>query len=540
MDNQITEITVEEAIQKRAQEIVETVERTINRELTSEEKTKIFEQVEKEFNAQDNDWMLIKDADALMDEIAKAKELISMSIKEMISSENRLQFFGEFGLLTRFVPSNDKSLWLAAITLTKRGPMCFYNPVNIQKLTKKQLRFLLIHEFLHVLYRHGARRERFDYNQMQSNIAMDMVINTRLMSGEFRDVEFIDGGVTLPDEYKNEPLVFEHILKLLQSNKKCQSARELAEAFKLPFDSGQKDSNCKGGGDNNGNGNGRGSGKADEGNQPSNGGGKGLKSKGLNDNGESLDSHGKIPRDVYGNCDIAGLDSDDGLQETDSPAGEGAVDIDQYNVLVSELLNKIKHRMISRSKTRGLDSGLESMLDEFEMKPKKKWSSPIKRDIRSWLGAKSQTYQRPNRRGILGLKGKMKFATYVNIILDSSGSMFNPEDMKEVFSVFSFDSCIINLVQIDTKIRDFKTIPGKKLKDLKIKGGGGTVIQPAFDFLIQKGLNKYPTLLLTDGYTDNLDLSQFTYVTTITSSSDVPIAKMPSVRYKQFRTEKTK
>lgn len=490
---------ISKAITERAEEIISTVERTLNRELSEEEKESIFKQVEKEFTAQEDDWMLIKDPNEFKKEADKAKELVSNAIKEMIYSDSTIQFFGEFALLTRFIPTNDKEFWLGAITVTKRGPLCYYNPVNIQKLTKGQLRFLLIHEFLHVLYRHHARESRFSYDHKLANYAQDVVINTRLLSGEFRDVEFIEGGVQLPEKCKNIPLVFEAIYKELDKEK--LSAEELVKLLGSKMKSNS-------GGEGNG--------------EPLQGG--------VNEKGESLDNHGQIPRDIFGN-NVGGTN---GGNETEGIGGEGSIGIEQYNNIVSSMLDKIKNRLISKSKGRGLSSGLEQLLDEFEIKPKRKWTSPVIREIRSWIGTKSKTYSRPNRRNIKGLKGKFKVSSTVNILLDTSGSMFSPEDMQKVFSVFSFDSCIVNLVQIDTIVRDFKKIEGKKLKHVPIKGGGGTILQPALNLLIAKKLTQHPTLILTDGYTDSLDLSEFNRVVAITCQENLPISKMPKVSYKLF------
>lgn len=489
----------ESAIEKRAQEIVETVERTINRELTEKEVNSIYESVEKEFNSDENDWMLIKDPEEFREQATIAKNLISESIKEMIYSDSTIQFFGEFALLTRFVPTNDKDFWLGAITVTKRGPLVFYNPVNIQKLDKEELRFLLIHEFLHVLYRHIMRTERFSYDKKLSNIAQDYVINTRLTSGEFRDTKFIEGGVKLPEELKNEPLVFENIYKKLMEKKEIYSSEELAKMLGGKCESDQKSS-----GNN--------------------------KTPGLNENGESLDNHNSIPKDIFNN-DVGGTSNGNDVGEV---GGEGSVNIDQYNNIVSSMLDKIKNRLVAKSKGRGLSSGLESLLDEFEMKPKRKWTSPVIREVRSWIGTKMKTYKRPSRRNIAGLKGKLKVSTTVNILLDTSGSMFSPEDMSKVFSVFSFDSCVVNLIQIDTMVRDFRTIEGKKLKNIKLKGGGGTMLQPALDMLIEKGLTQYPTLILTDGQTDSLDLSEFNRVVAITCYDDLPIKNKPKISYKLY------
>jgi predicted metal-dependent peptidase len=68
----------------------------------------------------------------------------------------------------------------------------------------------------------------------------------------------------------------------------------------------------------------------------------------------------------------------------------------------------------------------------------------------------------------------------------------------------------INLVQCDTKIHEFKKITkNSQIKNIKIKGLGGTILQPGIDYFKDNKMGQYPLAILTDGYTDTLNLSGF-------------------------------
>ena len=66
-----------------------------------------------------------------------------------------------------------------------------------------------------------------------------------------------------------------------------------------------------------------------------------------------------------------------------------------------------------------------------------------------------------------------------------------------------------------------------------IKGLGGTVLQPGIDY-ISDNYNLYNTVILTDGYTDSLDLSELNKVLIISTDSNCPIKNKPKKKLKQI------
>ena len=170
----------------------------------------------------------------------------------------------------------------------------------------------------------------------------------------------------------------------------------------------------------------------------------------------------------------------------------------------------IVNDFMQRLKNRGLMSGdVEAILNKLR-KTKKNYLKEIKRTISNHIigNSKMKSITRPNRRGIEGIKGKKKYKNVINVVLDTSGSMCG--DFEKVLSYVFQNDIHLNLIQIDTAVKEVKDISSKReLQKVVIHGMGGTVLQPALDFIAQpeNKLSKFNTLILTDGYTDTLNFT---------------------------------
>ena len=66
---------------------------------------------------------------------------------------------------------------------------------------------------------------------------------------------------------------------------------------------------------------------------------------------------------------------------------------------------------------------------------------------------------------------------------------------------------------------------GKKLDSVKLVGFGGTVLQPAVDYVVEN-FNEFNTVILGDGYCDSLDLSKIKGKLLIISAGvKIPVSK---------------
>jgi predicted metal-dependent peptidase len=152
---------------------------------------------------------------------------------------------------------------------------------------------------------------------------------------------------------------------------------------------------------------------------------------------------------------------------------------------------------------------------------------------------KQKTIVKPNRRQIAGLKGNRKIKTKINVILDTSGSMGGQGTFERVLSYVYRNDIEINFIQGDTEVKwveNFKS--KKKLETMKIHGLGGTILTPSVDYVVEH-FNDFNTVILSDGYTDVLDLSKLKgRVLIISVGVKVPISKTNN-KVKQICIENT-
>jgi hypothetical protein len=182
--------------------------------------------------------------------------------------------------------------------------------------------------------------------------------------------------------------------------------------------------------------------------------------------------------------------------------------------------------VMERLAARGLSAGnVEATLNKLRKK-RKDYLKEIKRAVSNMIfgTVKQKTIVKPNRKQIAGLKGNRKVKTAINVILDTSGSMGNT--FEKVLSYIYRNDIEVNMIQADTQVNWVENFKAKKkLETMKIHGLGGTVMQPALDYVADH-YNQYNTVLLTDGYTDTLDLSKIKgKVLMISVGVKVPIAK---------------
>ncbi len=116
---------------------------------------------------------------------------------------------------------------------------------------------------------------------------------------------------------------------------------------------------------------------------------------------------------------------------------------------------------------------------------------------------KSSTYRRLSRRNPV-LKGKRKESKEVNLVLDSSGSLYSDLDIYMSQVVGNWKTYVI---QIDTEVKYAGHVNSiSDWKKVKKCGGGGTILQPAIDKIIEEGRQKIQTVFVSDFYCETLDL----------------------------------
>lgn len=189
--------------------------------------------------------------------------------------------------------------------------------------------------------------------------------------------------------------------------------------------------------------------------------------------------------------------------------------------------DQIVKKVVSDLRQRGqISSELSQRLKDFT-KPKKDYMRLFSTIVSGLSGDnKEKSHNRPNRRiNEDGLKGNKSSGAQLAVILDTSGSM--SDDFSKAISQIFRQGYQIEFIQCDTKVKDHTRIKTlSQFKNISIKGLGGTTLQPAIDYIKDtdslKGLS---LIILTDGYTDSLDLSGIKKTLILTVGEECPIDK---------------
>jgi len=449
--------------------------------------------------------------------IKNIHEKLMESIQQMlIDTKVNLPYYGNFNLFVNF--NERKDIDTCAVNMTPKGMNFFYNSDFLNRLSQKEVNFITLHEDFHLLWNHPKRTITGQYDHKLANIAQDMIINHIIWEDiPHRYVEIpkdADGknmALFVPKEYTGK-LIFEEIYEWLRDEKEKRDKQKKQNQCQSCNGSGQKQD----GGQQPDGQEGQGENPCDDcdgsGQQPGNGG-----------TGNSYGPYGKDPRNQSGTLDTWSLDQI--LDNLDKNQGQY---LDQH--LGDEIPEEMRDAMVKdameRLAARGLSGGnIEQTLSKLR-KQRKDYLKHIKRTVSNVMfgTTKTKTITRPNRRGILGIKGNKKIKNKINCILDTSGSMGGT--FERVLSYIYRNDIEVNLIEADTEVKWVENIKSKKkLESIKIAGLGGTMLMPAVKYVEDK-FNQYNTLIITDGYCDSLDLSRLQgNVLMITIGVDIPIAK---------------
>jgi len=416
------------------------------------------------------------------------------------SKDCNLPFYGEFNLHVNFFEKEE--IKTCGVNVGDGGMNFYYSPTFLESLSQKEVNFIVLHEDFHLLFNHPRRTVAGGFQHKLSNIAQDMIINHIIweeISHKFVEIPKNKAGKNMalfvPKEY-NGKLIFEELYSWL-SEKKEDWEKSKKEDSKEGKDE-EKDSSGK----------------------PS----YGPYGKNPAKEGESIETWSveKIFEDIEKN--------------------EGQyLDVHMSDDVPEEMRDAMVRDMIDKLQSRGLMGGnIEKTLNKLR-KQRKDYLKEIKRTVSNLIfGTKKQkTIVKLNRRGILGLKGNRKVKTKINVILDTSGSMGGQGTFERVLSYVYQNEIEINFIQSDTEVKWVENFKKRRqLETMKIHGLGGTAMTPAINYVVEH-YNDFPTVLLTDGYTDSLDTSKLKKNLLIISvGTSCPITRSNG-KTKQITLEKT-
>ena len=433
----------------------------------------------------------------------------------LIDTKVSLPFYGEYNLHITF--HEQDSIGTCAVNVTPKGMNFYYSPKFLENMSQKEVNFIDLHEIFHLLFDHPRRTVTGQYDHKLSNIVQDMIINHIIwedISHTFVEIPKSSDGKNMalfvPKEFTGK-LIFEELYEWMKEEKEKWQKEQKCN------------SECGGSGKKDGKGQGQGQGQGQE--KEQNGDGTG------NDGGK--DSTGKPSYGPYGKNPSKDGDSLDTwskeqiFQDMENGTGE-YLDKHISDEVPQEMREAIVRDVMEKLAARGLSAGnVETTLNKLRKK-RKDYLREIKRAVSNMIFGtiKQRTIVKPNRKGISGLKGARKVKTKINVILDTSGSMGGSSTFERVLNYVFRNDIEINFIESDTEIKWVENIKNtKKLQSLPIKGLGGTVMQIGIDYVVEH-FNDFNTVLLTDGYTDSLDLSRLKgRLLIISVGVKVPIAR---------------
>jgi len=472
----------------------------------------------------------------------------------LIDTKVNLPYYGEFNLHINF--HEQESIGTCAINVTSKGMNFFYSPKFLEHLSQKEVNFITLHEDFHLLFNHPRRTITGQYDHKLSNIAQDMIINHVIwedISHTFVEIPKSPDGKNMalfvPKEYTGK-LIFEELYEWLKEEKeKWEKEKKSNSECKSCKGTGKKDGqgqkkDQQGQGQQSGQGEGQPQDGEGQGQQPGQGGGQPQDGEGEGNGGScpdcegtgnegGKDSSGKPSYGPYGKNPSKDGDSLDTwskeqiFQDMENGTGE-YLDKHIGDDVPEEMREGMVKDVMERLAARGLSAGnIETTLNKLRKK-RKDYLREIKRAISTMIFGtqKQSTIVRPNRKQIAGLKGHRKVKTKINVILDTSGSMGGSSTFERVLNYVYQNDIEINFIESDTEIKWVENIKNtKKLQSLPIKGLGGTIMQTGIDYVVEHH-NDCNTVLLTDGYTDSLDLSRLKgRLLIISVGVKVPIAR---------------
>jgi len=366
-----------------------------------------------------------------------AEQRLSKAVVDIMGSPKYIALAGVLMIGNRSVGDKVK-------TACTNGRDEKYGRAFIETLNDAELRFLVLHECYHKLYRHLTTwRHLYDKNAQLANAACDYVINIKLTDDNN------DGFAVMPK------------VGLLDAKYRGMDS---AQVYKLLEDD-QQDS-----GDGEGEGEGEGSGEGS-------GGGNGAPS------GTNLDDH-----DWEGAQDMTAEETKELARDIDEAIRQGA--------LAAGKLGSGGDRMFDEFLQTKID--WREVLREFisttcQGNDYSTWRRPNRRFV-------SSGYYMPS--GVSEQVGELVIA------IDTSGSIGSRElskflgEVKGICDQVKPD--VVRLLYWDTEVCADEKYVGTEVENLvqstKPAGGGGTMVECVPEYMTQHGVKPQAVVVLTDGY----------------------------------------
>lgn len=402
---------------------------------------------------------------------------------QMLSSPKYVDYSFYSFLISKMQISINNQVPTAGVGFYNDNFQLVINPGFFNPLPAEQRMGILIHECLHVMWKHIFRKGTRDHSLF--NIAADIALNQSIPR------KMLPEGAMYPDTFKlpdGTPYptnkTAEQYYELLKDEKERQEQEK-----KEQEENGDGESDC----DNCG-----GSGETED--------GDGNKEK-----CESCNGSGTQPGTEYqpsnGNPSLLGQE----------PGFDSHELWDESSDEAKELADSMMEKMVEEATEKSMGNvpqAAREFLELWKRVPKISWKKELKRFVSSKRGSKEPTIKRRNRRqpNRMDLKGKKTAFDKPGIIvgLDVSGSMSNEEiinGLVEINEVCKLTNSTLNIVQIDTNIQGVDEYDPKQ-KSFKRDGCGGTWMGEMAKYLIDNKIKYDALVMISDLYIEDVSTDE--------------------------------
>lgn len=384
----------------------------------------------------------------------KAQEKIN---KAKVKILQKSPFFSYLSLFLKFHENNEIT---NSIGVSADGDVV-YNTEFIESISDEELLGVFAHEILHLALLHLTRVGSRDREKW--NIATDLCVNSMLLKEDF----VLPKNGLIPDTYNNNYDILGKTISDISKKTAEEIYGELPEIPRVEITIS---------------GSGEGEGKDTDGNGH----------KGFDDHNFDGDKDGK------------------------------GIDESKKNDLENEWLNRINEAYIHSQQRGHTPYGIERYIDKLK-KASINWRTLLNKYLVSQIPYDFTWLKRSKKSRAIGsyLPDTIKEKIEVVVMIDTSGSI-GREELTE------FVSEIIGLAkayntQIDMRMITHDTEPHtdlmiengniKKIKEMEMKGGGGTSHKPTFEYIKEKYPQTKCVIAFTDGDSDldEFDLDEFDY-----------------------------
>jgi predicted metal-dependent peptidase len=210
-------------------------------------------------------------------------------------------------------------------------------------------------------------------------------------------------------------------------------------------------------------------------------------------------------KDKNGNTDEL---SDEGFDEHQH--GEGISQEEQINQ-ENEWLKRTEEAYCSAKSKGDVPKGIERYIDELK-RSKVNWKALLLRTLNSSI-PNDYTWAKPHKKSIICdtyLPNILREKAEVVIAIDTSGSIGRDELTDFISEIVGMARAYNNNIDMkiithDCEVYDCVDVKNgniEKIKQISIKGGGGTAHQPVFDYVKEKLKGTRMLICLTDGESD--------------------------------------